>query len=105
MDMEKSVKKSVLFRALGAMTSVQNLCSPRTNRPVANQYEIRFEHGVVFQSYKTIIAVKYNGWLFLSDYHDYSNTTSKYATKWTGYNTAERHDGLKSGKFRQIIED
>ena len=46
-----------------------------------------------------------NGYLYLTDSHDYSKTTSKYATEWTGYTTKERRAGLESGKFIFIEED
>jgi hypothetical protein len=46
-----------------------------------------------------------NGQLYLTDYHDYSNTTSKYATEWTGFSTKERRAGLESGRFIAIVED
>lgn len=103
--MEKTIKKSLLLRQLGAVRKVRNLSSPRTWRPVANQYDLEHENGIAFQSYDSLIAVRMNGYLYLTDYHDYSNTTSKYATEWTGYNTTERRKGLESGKFIRIVED
>ena len=101
----KTISKSLLLRQLGAIRKVQNLSSPRSGRPVANQYDLVFENGIGFQSYGTLIAFRMNGYLYLTDYHDYSKTTSKYATEWTGYNTQERREGLKSGKFIAVVED
>ena len=103
--MEKTISKSLLYRQLGAVRKVANLSSPRSWRPVANQYDLIHENGIAFQSYGTLIAVRMNGYLYLTDYHDYSRTTSKYATAWTGFNTAERRAGLESGKFIRIVED
>lgn len=94
-----------ITRQLGGFRKVRNLASPRSWRDVPNQYELSFENGRVFQSYETIIAVRLNGQLYLTSSHDCSNTTSKYATEWTGYNTRERRDGLKSGKFIEITDD
>jgi hypothetical protein len=45
------------------------------------------------------------GNLYLTADHDYSNTTSKYATEWTGYTTKERREGLENEKFIFIEED
>ena len=101
----KTIKKSLLLRQLGGIRKVQNLQSPRSYRPVANQYDLIHENGIAFQSYGSLIAVRMNGYLYLTDYHDYSKTTSKYATEWTGFSTKERRAGLESGKFIFIEED
>ena len=101
----KTIKKSLLLRQLGAVQTVRNLVSPRSGRKVANQFDAVHTNGISFQSYATLIAVRMNGYLYLTDYHDYSKTTSKYATEWTGYNTKERRAGLESGRFILIEED
>ena len=101
----KTIKKSVLLRQLGGIRKVQNLESPRSGRDVPNQYDLVCENGIAFQSYNSLIAVRMNGYLYLTGYHDYSSTTSKYCNLWTGYNTAERRNGLKSGKFIFVEED
>ena len=102
--MEKTIKKSLLLHQLGSVKSVRNLVSPRSYRPVANQFDAVHTNGISFQSYETLIAVRMNGFLYLTDAHDYSKTTSKYATEWTGYTTAERRKGLESGRFIRIVE-
>lgn len=101
----KTIKKTLLLRQLGAIRKVQNLASPRSGRDVPNQYDLIHENGIAFQSYSTLIAVRMNGYLYLTDSHDCSKTTSKYATEWTGFSTKERREGLKSGKFIAIVED
>lgn len=100
----KTIKKSTLLSSLGNIKRVRNLSSPRTYRPVANQYDLIHENGVAFQSYGSLVAVHMNGALFLTNYHDYSVTTSKYATEWTGLSTKERRAGLKDGSI-VLIED
>jgi hypothetical protein len=102
--MEKIIKKSLLLRQLGNVKRFRNLCSPRSQRPVANQYDIEHENGIAFQSYDSLIAVRMNGYLYLTDDHDYSSTTSKYATEWTGCNTTERRKGLENGSIIRIVE-
>lgn len=101
----QTITRSSLMALLGGIKNVSNLSSPRTCRPVANQYNLTMENGRAFQSYKSLIAAYCNGKLYLTGYHDYSNTTSKYATEWTGYTTQERRAGLESGKFIFIEED
>lgn len=101
----KTIKKSLLLRQLGAIRKVQNLTSPRSYRDVPNQYDLIHENGIAFQSYSSLIAVRMNGYLYLTNKHDWSKTTSKYATSWTGFDTKERRAGLESGKFIFIEED
>lgn len=103
--MEKTIKKSVLLRMLGNVIRVSNLQSINNYRNVPNQYELIHTNGYAFQSYDSLIAVFLDGQLYLTDKHDYSKTTSKYATEWTGYNTKERRDGLKKGDFIKIVEE
>ena len=99
------IKRSELFAKLGNFISVKNLAS-RNGRGIApNQFELTFENGKVFQSYKTMIAVRYNGKLYLSPSHIYSNTTSRHCTAWSGYNSKERIAGLKNGNFTFIYDD
>lgn len=62
---------------------VSNLTGQRSDRPVANQYEIVADDGsVTFQSYETPIAKK-NGYQYVvSSSWNYSTTTSKYFSQW-----------------------
>ena len=63
---------------------VTNLTSPRTDRPVANQYTITGYGGEYFQSYNTMIGYISRGpnLLLVSDDYNYSNTTSRYFKQW-----------------------
>lgn len=65
------------------MMKVENMVSERSGREVANQFIIRDENRIVFQSYSSVIAVidySKNGAerLTLGRDWDYSNTTAKY---------------------------
>lgn len=100
----QTITRSSLMALLGGIENVSNLSSPRSYRPVANQYNLTMKNGRAFQSYDSLIAVRYNGKLYLTEDHDYSNTTSKYATEWTGYSTQERRQGLKDGRFTLITD-
>lgn len=61
-------------------TSVQNLCSPHSGAPVANQYIISDDEHIAFQSYRSLVAVYdgVNDVLTLGCDWDYSKTTMKY---------------------------
>lgn len=100
----QTITRSSLMALLGGIKNVSNLTSPRSYRPVANQYNLTMENGRAFQSYDSLIAVRYKGKLYLTNRHDYSNTTSKYATEWTGLTTKERREGLKNGVFVLITD-
>ena len=99
-----TISKAELFAKLGVFQGVSNLSSPRSWEPVPNQYSIQYENGRVFQSYESLIAVRLNGHLYLTDSHDYSKTTSKYCTEWTGFDTKTRREGLKDGSFTLIVD-
>lgn len=66
------------------LPQVENMLSPTTGKPVANQFQIYYKNKTIFQSYNRIIAVKYNntGKVVLDEkYWCYSVTTSKYRRK------------------------
>lgn len=64
----------------------------------ANNCEIRTDKGTFLQSYKVIVAGYINGTLHLDQkYHNYSKTTSKHITQWTGLSSKERTKGIKEG--------
>ena len=96
----KPIKKSTLFRKLGAFRSVCNLESRNGYGYAPNQFEITFDKGSVFQSYATVIAFWINGQLYLSKYHDCSNTTCLYCKRWTRLTTQERKKGIANGTIK-----
>lgn len=67
---------------------VTNLSSPRSGRPVANQYIINDYDGEAaeavefFQSYETTIAKNQGGHFTISEDWNYSRTTTKYFYEW-----------------------
>lgn len=100
---KNKAKFSTIKRKLGKFLYVSPIISERSGEAVRNQYEIVFENGYVFQSYHTFIGAIVDGKLYLSDAHDYSNTTSKYCTIWSGYNGKERRKGLENGEFYKLV--
>lgn len=78
---------------------VTNLNSPRSGSPVANQYELTDDNGVVtFQSYQTAIAKKDGYNYTISSDWNYSRTTAKYFYEWLrGYGwNGQEIDQLKT---------
>ena len=72
---------------------VENMRSPQSDRPVANQYIITDdEQGKIFQSYQSTIAVcTDDGQIDLDEtYWDYSRTTLKYLKEFLGQTTSKR---------------
>ena len=96
---KRTIKKDQLFEKLGTFISVCNTEDRSGGYNAPNQFELKFKNGRVFQSYDSFIAARLNGELYLSEDHDYSNTTSAHTTRWTGYDTKERREGLDNGKF------
>lgn len=95
------------------MAKVYNMQSPRSGRPVANQFIIAEEgHGAngnfisreVFQSYQTCIAERIT-WqdrtdITLDAAWDYSNTTRKYLYRFLGIDRKQVTAWIKTGKIK-----
>lgn len=92
---------------------VTNLTSPRSGRPVANQYDILIsrDDGVpvekFFQSYDSVIAhINYGDFnteasvTLDKQYWDYSRTTGKYRNQWLGESKAETERNIRSGEYK-----
>lgn len=79
---------------------VSNFDSPRSGKPVSNQFEIRGEGRTVFQSYNSVIAVKEQGKVTLDPvYWNYSKTTSKYRSQFLGETTKETQEKIDNGTY------
>lgn len=79
---------------------VEQMVSPRTGAPVANQFIIRDDNLIIFQSYGTTIAIKDDGDVLLNKYDwDYSRTTLKYLREFLGEDTKAIRAKIKSGEY------
>jgi hypothetical protein len=80
---------------------VNQIKSPKSGNPVANQFTVRTCDGLFFQSYHTIIAFRdNNGRVTLDEsYWDYSRTTGKYRNAFLGENTADTRKKINSGEY------
>ncbi len=81
--------------------NVTNMKSPRGNK-VPNQFIIRTNEGVYFQSYQSIIAlIKNDGSVVLDDYYwDYSRTTGKYRNEFLMEGIEETRKKIASGEYQ-----
>ena len=78
---------------------VENMTSARGNT-VPNQFIITDNGDEYFQSYKSIIAKRSKGKIYLDDYYwDYSVTTGKYRNEFLGEGIAETRKKIASGEY------
>lgn len=77
---------------------------PKISNPweVPNQFIIETAQGEIFQSYKSIIAIKKtNGKIVLdAQTWDFSNTTGKYRNKFLNETKKETEAKIKSGEYK-----
>ena len=78
---------------------VENMTSARGNT-VPNQFIITDNGDEYFQSYRSIIAKRSKGKIYLDDYYwDYSVTTGKYRDEFLGEGIAETRKKIASGEY------
>jgi len=78
---------------------VENMTSTRGNT-VPNQFIITDNGDEYFQSYRSIIAKRSKGKIYLDDYYwDYSVTTGKYRNVFLGEGIAETRKKIASGEY------
>ena len=79
---------------------VQNMTSSNGNE-VANQFEIRTDEGLFFQSYNSVIVfIPKSGKTQLDErFWDYSKTTGKYRTQFLGETKKETEQKIASGEY------
>ncbi len=98
---------------IAMLPKVENMLSPRTGHPVANQFIIVQEGGIlgnfikreVFQSYNSIIASvthweDHNEVVLDENYWNYSVTTSKYRNEFLRETTQETKKKIASGEYK-----
>jgi len=82
--------------------SVRNMTNYSGN-PIPNQFEITTTNGYIFQSYRTVIAAKVAGEVFLDKNNwAYSNTTGKYRNQFLGEDRKETERKIKSGEYQLV---
>tara|TARA_R100000315_G_scaffold7927_1_gene2576 strand:+ start:185 stop:466 length:282 start_codon:yes stop_codon:yes gene_type:complete len=86
------------------MIKVKQLRSSSSGRDIANQFIITDKDRTIFQSYDSIIAIKWNdGDVFLDKtYWDYSRTTGKYRNQFLGEDIKTTRKKIKSKEYRLV---
>ena len=86
------------------MIKVKQLRSSTSGRDIPNQFIITDKDRTIFQSYDSIIAIKWNdGDIFLDKtYWDYSRTTGKYRNQFLGEDIKTTRNKIKSGEYRLV---
>ena len=82
---------------------VKNMISDRSGKPIANQFIITIDNLEIFQSYKTVIAVRRdnNDDVILLDYdYSISPTTSRYLYKFLGFNKKRILERVQDNSIR-----
>ena len=88
-----------LYKKLGKFLRVENVPSRNGCGSAPNQFVLTYEHGEVFQSYRTVVGICVDGKYYFGTYHTCSNTTSSHVKRWCGYTAKERREGIASGEF------
>lgn len=94
-----TMKLTTIIKRLGGFEEVQNLKTQSGNE-APNQFILYFEHGSIFQSYRSVIAVKYRDKTYLTDDWNYSRTTSKYRTWYLNESTKDTRDKINNGRYK-----
>jgi hypothetical protein len=85
---------------------VENMRSTRTGKEVSNQFIIRTDKGIYFQSYKSIIAFipYFEPFNVLLDevYYNYSRTTAKYRNLFLNLTSKEIEELIKKGDYKLV---
>ena len=102
-----SLSKDYLMEQLGAFNDVENM---QTNGGgyAPNQFKVYFQHGVLLNSYNSIIAIRYNNTVedenlknktILGFDYDYSRTTGRYRNQFLNEGLAETRAKIKEGTY------
>jgi hypothetical protein len=83
---------------ISGIPRVENMCSSNGN-DVPNQFIIRGNGWILFQSYNSPIALIKNGKTYIFRDWDYSRTTGKYRNEFLYESKAETLSKLKSGEY------
>lgn len=83
--------------------NIEQMTSSRSGKNIPNQFIIRTDKGVYFQSYDSVIALKTfgeNHKVYLdADKWDYSRTTGKYRNDFLRETKKETEAKIKSGEY------
>ena len=97
--MEESTKHENILKDVGSIPRVENMQSSSGN-DIPNQFIITKDNEfVLFQSYRSPIAMIKNGKTYIFRDWDYSTTTGKYRNQFLEETKKETLNKLKSGEY------
>lgn len=99
---KKSVSTLTLTNVLGKTLSVEQMPARNNKGGLKNHVVHHCENGTKFLSFGKLIAAMVGNQLYVSDYHDYSETTAFHCKRYTGLTMVERRNGLADGKIIHI---
>lgn len=99
---QKSITRAELNYKLGKFVSVEQIMARNGRGRLKNQLVNHYENGTTLTSYGTLIAANIGTELFLTPYHDYSETTSFHCRRYCGLSLVLRRQGLESGEITYI---
>ncbi len=91
-------RKQEIKKILEDLPSCENMQGSGGN-DIPNQFEIRGKDYTLFQSYKSPIALRKDGKVFIFSDWDYSVTTGKYRNQFLNETKKETLSKLKSGEY------
>ena len=95
----KTITRKEVLERLGNFITTSNMSTSRGGK-AANQFQLYYSNGVVFQSYESIIAIKLDdGTIILGSDYDYSKTTNKYRCAFLGEYMKETRQKLEDGTY------
>lgn len=75
-----------------------------TTSDSVNQTIVVFDNGNILLSYNTIIAIKLNHQIYLTDKWDYSQTTGRHRNDYLGIDIVETRIRIKDGTYKLLNE-
>lgn len=99
---QKSISRAELNSKLGKFVFIEPMTARNGRGNLKNHHITHYENGTTLMSYDTLIAANIGTELFLTPYHDYSETTSFHCRRYCGLSLVLRRQGLESGEITYI---
>ena len=98
----KSISVLSLEKALGDTLSVEPMLTRNGKGQLKSHVVHHCQNGTKFLSFGTLVAAKIGNQLYVSDYHDFSETTAFHCKRYTGMTLVERRAKIYDGTIIHI---